>query len=402
MRRALNNLFGLGLVALGLVAFAAAPAAAQAIETATAVPGFGWTVTPSLLANTTWDDNALVRGSGDVAPKDLVHVVNPRLDADYRGRRGEFTGNYDGAFRMYRTLSDLNSYDQDASVSGRRLLTKHLSIFARNQYTVAPTTEQLDLVGVPYIRTGSKNEYLSGGVDAALSKRVTLTASYNFQNVQFQQAQSLSYLLVGGHSHGASVLVRRAITDKVSVTGSYNLQVATVGAINDDAFEIHSAQAGVERRLSDHVRLAVAGGIARLAGNATGPARTGPSISASLTRQFQIGTVNVAYDRAFVPSYGFGGTQQNEEVRANARVPLGRALYSQGSFAWRRNEPLVSGAKKLHTVAYEGSIGYMLAPWVGVEGFFDSSSQRLDMPGGTSDHHQLGVQIVTTKPMRIR
>lgn len=397
MRRALNICFGLGLFALGL----AAPAAGQAIETATAVPGFGWTVTPSLLANTTWDDNALVRGRGDVAPKDLVHVVNPRLDADFRGRRGEFNGTYDGAFRMYRTLSDLNSYDQDLSVSGRHFLTRHVSIFARNQFTVAPTTEQLDLVGVPYIRTGSKNEYLTGGVDAALSKRVTLVASYNFQNVRFQQAQSLSYLLVGGNSHGASVLVRRAITDKTSVTGSYNLQVATVGLV-DDAFEIHSAQAGVERRLSDHVRLAVAGGIARLATNATGPARTGPSISASLSRQFQVGTVNVAYDRAFVPSYGFGGTQQNEEVRANARVPLGRALYSQGSFAWRRNEPLVSGAKKLHTVFYEASIGYMLAPWVGVEGFFDSSSQRLDMPGGTSDHHRLGVQIVTTKPMRIR
>jgi hypothetical protein len=401
MRRALNILFGLGLVALGLVALAAAPAAAQAIETATAVPGVGWTVTPSVLANTTWDDNPLVRGRGDLAPKDLVNVLNPRLDVDFRGRRGEFTGNYDGAFRMYRQLSDLNSYDQDASVSGRRLLTKHLSIFARNQFTVAPTTEQLELVGVPYVRTGSKNEYFSGGVDAALSKRVNLVGSYNFQIVRFQQAQFLSYRLVGGHSHGASVLVRRAITDRTSVTGSYNLQVATVGGVND-AFEIHSAEAGVERRLSDHVRMSVSGGISRLATNATTPARTGPSISASVIRQFQLGTVDVGYSRAFVPSYGFGGTQQNEELRANARLPLGRALYSQGSFAWRRNEPLVLGAKKLRTLYYEASVGYMLAPWVGIEGFFDSSAQRLDLPGGTSDHHRIGAQIVTTKPMRIR
>ena len=79
MRRALNPLFGLGLVSLGLVALAAAPASAQAIETATAVPGVGWTVTPSVLANTTWDDNPLVRGRGDLAPKDLVNVLNPRL-----------------------------------------------------------------------------------------------------------------------------------------------------------------------------------------------------------------------------------------------------------------------------------------------------------------------------------
>jgi len=395
MRRALNILFGVGLVAV-----AAAPVAAQAIETATAVPGLGWTITPSVLANTTWDDNPLVRGTGDLAPNDLVNVLNPRLDLDFRGRRGEFTGNYDGAFRMYRELSDLNSYDQDASVSGRRLLTKHLSIFARNQYTVAPTTEQLELVGVPYIRTGSKNEFFAGGVDAALSKRVTLIGTYNFQIVRFQQAQPLSFQLVGGHSHGASVLVRRVMTDRISLTGSYDLQVATVGGIND-AFEIQSAEAGVERRLSDHVRLAVAGGLAHLSTNATGPARTGPSITASLMRQFQTGTVDVAYSRAFVPSYGFGGTQQNEEVRTNARVQLGRALYTQGSLAWRRNEPLILGTKKLKTFAYEASIGYKLAPWVGVEGFFDSSAQRLDLPGGTSDHHRIGAQIVTTKPMRI-
>ena len=110
----------------------------------------------------------------------------------------------------------------------------------------------------------------------------------------------------------------------------------------------------------------------------------------------------MAYSRAFVPSYGFGGTQQNEEIRAAARVPFGRALYTQSSLAWRRNEPLIINGLKLKTLVVEASVGYMLAPWVGVEGFFDSSSQRLDMPGGASDHHRIGVQIVTTKPMRIR
>jgi hypothetical protein len=396
MRRAICVLF-----AVAVSAIAAAPAAAQALETATAVPGFGWTVTPSFLVNTTWDDNVLVRGRGDDAPDDLVNVFNPRIEADYRARRGEFGGAYDGAFRLYRQLTDLNSYDQSGTVSGRRLLSKHLSLFARNQFTIAPTTEQIDLIGVPYIRTGSTNEFLAVGVDAAFSKRLSLIASYNFQVVRFEQAQSFSYQLVGGHSHGATALVRRALTERTSLTGTYDLQLANVGGVRD-GFMIHRAEGGFEHRVNLHMRVAASGGISHLATSTVNIARTGPSVSASLTNEFQAGTVGVAYSRAFVPSYGFGGTQQNEEIRANARVPLRRALYSQGILAWRRNEALVTGLHKLYTLDYAAAIGYMLAPWVGIEGFFDSSSQRLDLPGGTSDHHRLGVQVVTTKPMRIR
>jgi hypothetical protein len=107
------------LLAVGLVALAAPPAGAQAIDTSQTPAGFGWTLTPSLLANTAWDDNALVRGQGDDTISDLVNIVNPRLEVDFRGRRGDFNGAYDGAFRLYRTLNDLNSYDQNATVSGR-------------------------------------------------------------------------------------------------------------------------------------------------------------------------------------------------------------------------------------------------------------------------------------------
>ena len=228
----------------------------------------------------------------------------------------------------------------------------------------APTTEQFVLIGVPFVRTGSMSEFFQAGVEAALSKRMSLEGTYNFQIVSFDQAPSLSYLLPGGHSHGATVLLRRTVTNRTSVTGSYNMQVATVGGM-PDAFQIYSAEAGVERRLSDHVQLSVAGGIARLATNVTGPARTGPSMRVRLARDFQAATVDVAYSRSYVPSYGFGGTQQNEELRTNARVTLRRALYSQSMFAWRRNESLALGFPKLHTWAYSTAVGWMLESWVG-------------------------------------
>ena len=199
------------LLAVGLVALAAPPAGAQAIDTSQSPAGFGWTVTPSLLANTAWDDNALRAWPG------RRHDVGSRQHRESAPRsrlpRPPWrisTGTYDGAFRLYRTLNDLNSYDQSGTVSGRRFLSKHVSIFGSSQIMTAPTTEQLELVGVPYIRTGSTSEYLRAGVDAALSKRLSLVASYNFEAVRFEQAQSFSYLLVGGHSHGGSLLVRRA------------------------------------------------------------------------------------------------------------------------------------------------------------------------------------------------
>src|SRR4051794_40524576 len=74
--------------------------------------GSGWTLTPSLVYQGAWDDNALLRGNGDEAPGDYVSGVTPRLGANFLGRRGEFEASYDGTFVLYRDLNGLDSYDQ--------------------------------------------------------------------------------------------------------------------------------------------------------------------------------------------------------------------------------------------------------------------------------------------------
>src|SRR4051812_39172224 len=177
------------LLAFGLVALVGAPgrAAAQATNTGQLPANYGWTVTPSLLADTMFDDNALVRSNGGETPADLVSVINPRIGAEFKGRRGEFAGTYDGAFRVFRALGTLNSYDHQASAGGPRLATRHVTMFGGYQMFSAPTTELLQFVGVPYVRTGSTSNLLSGGADAALSKRLTLSGSYSFQMVDFEQ-----------------------------------------------------------------------------------------------------------------------------------------------------------------------------------------------------------------------
>jgi hypothetical protein len=399
MKRQLSHL----LLAFGLVAAVGAPAAAQATDASAppATANNGWTLTPSLLADTMFDDNALVRNSVSDTPSDFVNVVNPRIAAEFKGRRGEFTGNYDGAFRLYRSLSSLNSYDQQAAASARRMIAPHVTLFSGYQMFTAPTTELLELVGVPYVRTGSTSNTIYGGVDSALSKHLTLSASYNFQVVDFQQTVPFNPNLVGGHSHSARATVKRAISPRLSLTGNYGLEVATVGQVAD-AFEIHSAEGGVEYRVSDHLRVFGSGGFAHLAVNVVSAARTGPSLHAGVARDFQKGTVAAGYSRSFVPSYGFGGTQQNEELTGRVHVPLSQFVYAQSSLAWRRNEPLVLGGPKLRTIFVEASVGYRLAPWASIEGFYDSASQEIAGPGGQVDRRRIGAQIITTKPMRIR
>jgi hypothetical protein len=377
---------------------AAAPASGQSAEDAGALPG-GWTVTPGLLVTSSWDDNALIIGNNGETPADFVNVLNPRAAAIYKGRRGEFSGSYDGAFRLYRSLSDLNSYDQRSAVSASRLVSRHVTVFGSNELSFAPTTELAELLGLPFVRTGTTSEYLRGGASAALTKRTSLTGSYSFQVVRFDQSQVLGAPLRGGHSHGVSVTFRRALTERTALTADYNLQHATFDEL--EMFDIHRTEGGFEHRISQNFRVFGAAGVMRLNVNTPGLSRSGPSWRAGVARSIDSGSMEVSYSRSFVPSYGFGGTQENEELVGRLRLALTRAVYAQSGVSWRRNEPLIRGLK-LRTLSIGGSVGYLLAPWASIEGFYDSTSQTIDRPGGDVDRHRLGVQIITTKPMRIR
>ena len=98
---------------------------------------------------------------------------------------------------------------------------------------------------------------------------------------------------------------------------------------------------------------------------------------------------------------GFGGTYQNEEIAAAARLPLSQHVCTNGSVSWRRNEPLAQGSL-LRSVWIEGIIGYRLEPWLRLEGFYSASRQTIDQPGTERDHNRVGFQIVTIKPLRVR
>jgi hypothetical protein len=361
----------------------------------------GWTLTPTLLYSGTWDDNVLVRGQGDETIADFANVLNPRAQVDFKGRRGQLAGSYDGAFLLYRDANTLNSYDQHGSFAGRRLVSPHVALFAQNSIASVPTTELAQFVGVPFSRTGSRLDELYGGIEWAFTKRTSMTAKYHFSWVRFDQSPDFSTYLLGGHSHGASLVIRRKMSARATLTGDYDRTHALVVG-GSQVFDVQNSAAGIEYKLSDLFRIVGAVGFAHLAINDLGPARTGPVYRAGLTRQFQTAALDLFYSRSFVPSYSFGGTTQNEELTARLNLPLSRRLFTHSSFAWRSNDPLTPGDLSLRSWWIEESIGYELQPWVRLEAFYAGTRQTIDRPGGLMNRNRFGFQIITVKPVRIR
>ena len=144
-------------------------------------------------------------------------------------------------------------------------------------------------------------------------------------------------------------------------------------------------------------------GVSHLNVSASGPSNnTGPSFSAGVTRQFQAASGGLTYSQSFIPTYGFGGTMQNQELTGHLSLPLLRRLSQHSSVSWRRNESLIEGEPSLRSLWFSVAVGYALHPAVRIEGFYDLAHQVIDRPGGVTNRNRLGFQLVTAKPVRIR
>jgi hypothetical protein len=392
------------LVALAFAAVVtAADAAAQQsnFPLVSAAPGSGgWILTPTLTLSGGWDDNVLL-SPAHATLHDYVTTVNPQARATFNGRRGQIDASYDGAFLLYRDLNTLDSYDQQGSFSARRLLSKHVAVFVRDSYSAMPTTEAVQLVGVPFVRTGSKMMDLASGVEATLGPRTSMVATYNFDWVRFDNKPEFVSVLLGGHTHGGSIGLRQQWSATTVVTADYDVQRGTLVGPTQ-IFDIQNVMFGLDQRLSRHVHALGGAGVSRLGISPLGETRTGPAYRAGLAGELRRASVDVNYSRSFVPAFTFGGTMQNEELIFHTHVRLSRRAYAQSSVAWRKDNPLVPGALSLRSWWVEAAIGYALQPWAHIEGFYEGTRQIVDVSGGLVDRNRVGFQIVTSKPMRIR
>jgi hypothetical protein len=114
-------------------------------------------------------------------------------------------------------------------------------------------------------------------------------------------------------------------------------------------------------------------------------------------------TVSGSYARSYVPSFGLGGTLQNQELDASLHMPLARnRIYWESGFSWRRNQPLPPSEQALKSLWFQNWVGYSVQRWLRIEGYYWRSQQDSEFAGGRVDRDRIGIQLVTTMPMRIQ
>ena len=365
-------------------------------------PPPGWSLTPGLLVSRGYDDNVLVRGPGDPRLRDYITTINPRGAAEYVGPRGSLSAQYDGAFTGYQSVSTLNSYSQHGDFAMKRDLSKRSTFRLNATATAAPTTELLQFTGVPFVRVGVFADTVRAGFERLMSKNLTMTVGGNFEQARFDPNQAFASSLLGGHNIGADVSLRDRLTERMSLTADADVQHATIG-VAQEQFDIQHVTVGVDYQLSEGFRVFAAGGVSRLGLTTFGPPRTGPSVRLGLSEHYRGALIDVTFNRSFVPSFGIGGTTQNEDLTARIRLPIMRRIYTQDLVSWQREDPLVVVAPQLRSVWLQAAVGYVARPWVRIEAYFSGTRQtagRID--DQLLQHNQFGIQVIASKPVRIR
>jgi hypothetical protein len=360
----------------------------------------GWSFTPTLDYAFMWDSNVLIENQVSDPIGEQLHVIKPRGSAHFDGRRGKFAAHYSGAFVQHPTFSSLNSYDQRLGLNATRMATRRVSLFADYGAAAVPTTELVELAGVPFARIGTRRQDLRAGTTAHLTRTTELTAAYRFEWVDFDQDPNEITYLNGGYSHGGHAGLRHRITERVALIADYDLQRAAMA--NGSEFSLQNSSGGAEYQLSEHVRVFGSAGVSYLAGVDGRPAQVGPAVRVGVSRTVEMTQVGVTYLRSYVPSYGFGGTSDNEELTTHVYMPLARRFFTRGGFSVRRNEPLAAEDLTLNSLWFHGSVGYVLSDWARVEAFSAGSRQDIDRPGGRVNRYTFGVQITATTTARIR
>jgi hypothetical protein len=362
----------------------------------------GWTFIPGVTLGAIYDSNiGLATPPADTqrTEGDEMMQAAPYGQIEYYGRRTEFSTGYRGYLRRYVDVDQLNGFDQRIYASLRRLATRRLTLYFQNSFTDVPTTDEVELNGVPFARTGAKSNSFAASAEARLSRYMDLAVRYDNTWVDFDREDNF---LTGGWVNGVRAEIGRRLEEHTSIGGEYGLRFAD---LNEGTRELTFQDVGATFRhaLSAHTTISAAGGMSWLDDRLTGESRTGPYVRTAITHRGERTTVGASFERLFVPSFGFGGSNQSQEIRGFVQMPLTRnRTYVQGSAAWRRSDPFIENELKLDTIWIRSTVGYALARWFRSEVFYAYTRQDSQVTGGEIDRHRVGVQFVVSQPMRIR
>ena len=387
------------LVGVLLTAAAVSAQQQEQIEPVSRPPG--WSFTPSVAIGTLFDSNlALTSPRADLGETqgDTLFTIQPMGELSMISRRTDFSASYRGTVRRYTDTDALNGYDQRFNLSLRRAATKRLTFFVNNTYADVPTTDDTMLNGVPFQRTGSKSNRFAAGAEGRLSRVMTLSGRYDQTWSKFDDND---LALNDGIIHSMQGRLARQLTPQLAIGADYAFRVADM-AEGLRRLTFHDVGGSVDWALGPHTKVSAGAGFSTINEQAVERRNSGPYVVGRIDHTTEYVNFGANFARQFVPSFGFGGANRNQELGAYVRAPIGRRMYTNGSFTWRHYLPFEVDSLEGDAFWLRSSLGYLVAPWARVEGFYIHTLQDTVVTGGEISRHRVGVQLVLSQPMRIR
>jgi hypothetical protein len=375
----------------------------------------GWTFTPIIGVSETYDTNVALFSEGHPGTDDTIRTVFPGADLHYGGKHTTMNAGYSGSYLDYNQFSALNRWDQRARFEVRRQESARLTWSGHVTAAALPSTDLIDLGGIPYRSTGATTVDGRGGIEYLFAAHNTFTSSVSYQSVSFDRPEDQSNVLRGGRIFESMNTWRHKFSERAAIGGDYSFRRALVTG-DVEPFDFHTAEAALDYEISPLWSLQGAAGIVYLQQTLLTEAHAGPAFRLALQRSRAGTTFHVGYLRTFIPAFGFGGTVESQDVGAGFRTPLfhSRHFYVDGSAVFRDNQPLndvavtadpVTGVLEqlpLRSLRMNTILGWEPQPWVRFEAFYALVQQTSLHVGGYIDRNRVGFQIVTSKPMRMQ
>jgi hypothetical protein len=367
----------------------------------------GWTFIPSFALSQTYDDNITLFGTGtaDEQNDDVITSYVPGANLTFVNRRTRAAAGYGGSFLTYRNNGVFNRWDQRAHLSLRRAETPRVDWSLNGSATMRPSTEAIDFDGIPFSHTGATALNGRAGAGYAFGERHAVTSSLQLQKVSFDRPGELLPYLRGGRAVETFSTYRHRASRRFAVGAHYTFRQATVTGDADD-LNFHVVRAAFDAELSPTWSVNAGAGFDYLMAAPNTPAQRAPGFGVAADRSAGGTRFHVGYQRLFLPSFGFGGAIQSQELAVTYHTPLfhSRRFYTDHAVMLRDSRPLVEapGRLRLRSLRTNSVIGWAPQPWVQLEAFYARVQQTSLIPGGRLDRNRVGIQIVTSTPVRVQ
>ena len=164
----------------------------------------GWVFTPTVAIGATYDDNSRARRPRAIrTPDDILHDrASGRGSHLHRQAHCSSAAATGDRIQRYRTLDQFDRWHQRGYVEFRQQPSRRVSLFVRDNVSVAPSTDLVNVRRRPVLahRTRS-NDFDARGSPRRSTKKLSVAARYHFQWVEFDRHDvPLSVLLRGGRS----------------------------------------------------------------------------------------------------------------------------------------------------------------------------------------------------------